>query len=300
MPTCPKNHALDQNFLINFIINLLPAEKEKLDASFKDPDFTRQRKLPLSITLALLINMVRPGKRVGYQNVIDRFFSEAEPARNSQYFQPPDKSAFIKSRRKLPTEALMEIFERAVHQAFAMAEKIASTTWRGFRVMAIDGTKKNLPHSEELVAEYGTPFGAHYPQLLTGVLYDVLAKIPRNLMWGSYASSERDMALELIKDLGEGDLLLLDRGFPSFELFADLLARGIHFMARLQHNGLFKKISEYLATGHRDGIVTLEPPAHWVRECKKKQTTARSHNSAGYQDKIAQWRQRRFCHNPPG
>lgn len=300
MPTCPKNHALDQNFLINFIVNLLPAEKEKLDASFKDPDFTRQRKLPLSITLALLINMVRPGKRVGYQNVIDRFFSEAEPARNSQYFQPPDKSAFIKSRRKLPTEALMEIFERAVHQAFAMAEKIASTTWRGFRVMAIDGTKKNLPHSEELVAEYGTPFGAHYPQLLTGVLYDVLAKIPRNLMWGSYASSERDMALELIKDLGEGDLLLLDRGFPSFELFADLLARGINFMARLQHNGLFKKISEYLATGHRDGIVTLEPPAHWVRECKKKQTTARSHNSAGYQDKIAQWRQRRFCHNPPG
>lgn len=269
MPVCPDNHALDQNFLVNFITNLLPAEKENLDASFKECDFTRRRKLPLPITIALLINMVRPGERVGYQNVIDRFFSETELAHNSPCFQPPDKSAFIKARRKLPTEALMDIFERAVRQASVMAGKIESTSWRGFRVVAIDGTTKNLPYSEDLVAQYGTPFGAHYPQLLTGALYDVLAKIPLNLMWGAHTSSERNMALELIKDLGEGDLLLLDRGFPSFELFAALLARGIDFMIRLPDNGLFKTISDYFAAGHRDGIITLEPPEPWVRECKK-------------------------------
>ena len=38
--------------------------------------FTRERRLTLEITLALMLNMVRPGERLGYQKVIDRFFSD--------------------------------------------------------------------------------------------------------------------------------------------------------------------------------------------------------------------------------
>ncbi|MDH4319428.1 MAG: transposase [Desulfobulbaceae bacterium] len=133
----------------------------------------------------------------------------------------------------------MEIFENAVSQAVSMASEREETTWKGFRVVAIDGTKKNLVHSKELVDNFGVPHGAHYPQMLTCALYDGFSKIPLNLAWGPYGSSERAIALELIKDLGPGDLLLLDRGYPSFELLQALIILGINFMMRIPENGFF-------------------------------------------------------------
>jgi len=124
--------------------NLLPDVKEDLEADFNETDFTRRRKLLLPLVLAILLNMVRPGKRVGYQNVIDRFFSDTVFAHQKTSIQPPDKSAFIKARKKQPIEALMEIFKNAVSQASSMASEREETTWEGFRVVAIDGTKKTF------------------------------------------------------------------------------------------------------------------------------------------------------------
>ena len=85
-------------------------------------------------------------------------------------------------------------------------------------------------------------------------------------MWGAHDASERNIALELIKDLGPGDLLLLDRGYPGFELFEKLLSQGTDFLVRLPDNGLFKPVIEFLAQRHRDGKVTLHPPQALVRQ----------------------------------
>lgn len=74
------------------------------------------------------------------------------------------------------------------------------------------------------------------------------------------------MTLELIKDLGLGDLLLLDRGYPSFELFKKLLNQGTDFLVRLPDNGLFKPVTEFLALGHRNGIVPLHPSKELVHQ----------------------------------
>jgi hypothetical protein len=257
-----KNEAYDS---LEFISRFLPQSREDTDASFNDSDFTRNRKLPLAITLALLINMVRPGKRFGYQEVINRFFSDTGLA-HDKGSTPPDKAAFLRARKKVPFDVLSGLFEKAVEQATGLASSCGGAKWNGFRLVAIDGTKKNVPYSEELVQTFGVPHGAHYPQLLSCALFDVLLKIPLNLMWGAYDVSERTMALELTKDLGPGDLLLLDRGYPGFELFEKLLSRGIDFLVRLQDNGLFKPVSEFLAEGHRDGKITLHPPKKLVRQ----------------------------------
>lgn len=51
------------------------------------------------------MNMVRPGQRFGYQEIVDRFFSAtaaAEP--NGAIAVPPDASAFRKARQKVPLE----------------------------------------------------------------------------------------------------------------------------------------------------------------------------------------------------
>ncbi len=221
--------------------------------------------MPLAITLALLINMVRPGKRFGYQEVINRFFSDTGLA-HEKGLSPPDKAAFFRARKKVPFDVFRGLFKNAVEKANSLASSCGGARWNDFRLVAIDGTKKNVPHSEELAQTFGVPHGAHYPQLLSCALFDVLLKIPLNLMWGAHDVSERTMALELIKDLGPGDLLLLDRGYPGFELFEKLLSQGTGFLVRLPDTGLFKPVTEFLAQGHRDGIVTLHPSQELVRQ----------------------------------
>jgi hypothetical protein len=261
VPNVELNGKKTLKYSLDFISGFLPQNRNDLDAPFAEKDFSRDRKLPLAVTLALIVNMVRPGKRFGYQEVINRFFSDTGLAHEEE-IAPPDKSAFLRARRKLPFEVMADLFQRAVDRA----EELGAFTWNGFRLLAIDGTKKNLPYSEQLADFYGVPHGAHYPQMLSCALYDVLAKIPINLIWGPHEASERTMAQELIQELGPGDLLLLDRGYPGFEFFVKMLAQGIDFLVRLQDNGLFGAIKAFLAKGRRDGLVTINPPEELVRQ----------------------------------
>ena len=126
-----------------------------------------------------------------------------------------------------------------------------------------------MPYSEQLEAFFGIPSGASFPQMLACALYDVLAKIPVNVVYGPFDSSERDMARLLYRDLGDNDLLLLDRGYPSFELLSEMLSMGFQFMVRLPATGLFKEVRAFLDKGCRDGVLTIHPPASLVAEIKK-------------------------------
>ena len=265
MPTSQLDDIKTKKYSLDFISGFLPQNRKDIDVSFVENEFSRDRKLSLPVTLALIINMVRPGKRFGYQEVINRFFSDTGLS-HDQGVVPPDKAAFFRARKKVPLELMSELLQGAVNKATELANLLGISTWKGHRVLAIDGTKKNMPHSEQLVEAFGVPHGAHYPQMLSCALYDVLAKIPISLMWGKGDTSERALAQELAEDLNPGDLLLLDRGFPGFELFETMLNQGVDFLVRLPNNGLFGAIKVFLAKGHRDGKVTIQPPESLVRQ----------------------------------
>jgi len=66
MPTLAENDHSADFFLPEFLQRFLP-DKESLASLLDSRDFSRDRRLNLEITLALLLNMVRPGERVGYQ-----------------------------------------------------------------------------------------------------------------------------------------------------------------------------------------------------------------------------------------
>lgn len=265
MPTVELDDKKTKKYSLDFISDFLPQNRKDIDVPFAENDFSRDRKLSLPITLALIINMVRPGRRFGYQEVISRFFSDTGLA-HEQGIAPPDKAAFLRARKKVPFDLMSELFQGAVNKATDLAALLGVSSWKGHRVLAIDGTKKTMPYSEQLAEAFGVPHGAHYPQMLSCALYDVLAKVPINVMWGANDTSERAMAQELIEDLGPGDLLLLDRGYPGFELFEKMFNQGIDFLVRLPDNGLFGAIKEFLAKGHRDGKITLHPPESLVRQ----------------------------------
>jgi len=266
VPTPAENDASADFFLPEFIQRFLP-DRKSLQSLLDTRFFSRVRRLRLEITLALMLNMVRPGERVGYQKVIDRFFSETGLAFSHQkVVKPPDKAAFHRARKKIPVEVCQLLFAEAVACAQSLARQHEKLTWNGFRVYAIDGTKKNLPHSEALLDFFEAPRHAHFPQMITAVLFDVLAKVPLNYMRAPFNTPEREMALELLRELGPGDLLLLDRGYPSYGMFLALLKQQIDFLIRLPKDGMFQEARAFLARGKRDGKITVFSPQKLLRE----------------------------------
>lgn len=272
MPTLEEKKNFNL-FSLQFFQELLPKRKTDTQAPIRSKDFSRERRLTLPIVLSLILNMIRPGKRFGYQEVLNRFFSDTGLAHQEQEGadqKPPDKGAFCRARQKLPLDLFRELFANAVTKAEEMATQLGETTWHGFRVLAIDGTKKIMPYSEQLEAFFGIPSGSSFPQMLTCVLYDVLAKIPLDFVYGPFATSERNMARLLYEDLKKSDLLLMDRGFPSFEILGDMLSCGFQFLVRLPITGLFKEVRAFLDKGRVDDILTIHPPASLIKELRKQ------------------------------
>src|SRR5665648_708115 len=178
MPTAAEKDTSAVFFLPEFIQKFLP-DRQSLESLLDSRFFTRER--------------------LGYQKIIDRFFSDTGLAlTQEEVIKPPDNAAFNRARKKLPVEVFQILFAQATEYAQTLARQHSKLTWNGFRVYAIDGTKKNLPHSEELLDFFEAPHHAYFPQMITGVLFDVLAKVPLNYMRAPFNTPEREMALALL------------------------------------------------------------------------------------------------------
>jgi len=123
MPTAAEKDTSAVFFLPEFIQKFLP-DRQSLESLLDPRFFTRERLLTLEITLALVLNMVRPGERLGYQKVIDRFFSDTGLAfTQEEVIKPPDKAAFNRARKKLPVEVFQILFAQATEYAKTLARQ---------------------------------------------------------------------------------------------------------------------------------------------------------------------------------
>lgn len=145
------------------------------------------------------------------------------------------KQAFSKGRLRIKPEAIWQMFDFTVQQFYTHAD---FQRLDGYRILAIDGTKLNLPNTEELAQEYGvqTSQGAPQVQALVSGLFDIQNKVIADVRISSCRSNERDHAMELIKELknlpGQKNLILMDRGYPSAELLHQIEDEGHSYVAR--------------------------------------------------------------------
>lgn len=137
-------------------------------------------------------------------------------------------------------------------------------SWHGKRLLSIDGTRLLLPHHSSIVSEFGQhnmgPNADSPRSLATGsVLYDCLNLLALDSQIASYNTSERDLLLRHLDSVREGDLLLLDRGYPCFWLLFLLTAKKIDFCVRLKENW-WLKVNEFSQSSDTDRLVTFTLP----------------------------------------
>ena len=203
--------------------------------------------------------MAGDGNRSGYRHLLDAFWDEATSfGLKLRTKSPVSAAAFTKARRKIPAEAVRKL----VHQAAdAFDEEFgAAHRWFGRRVFAVDGTKMNLRRATELREKFGVPKGAYCPQALVSTLFNLVSKVPHDVVVGPVDDAERAQLYDLLGRVRPGDVLVLDRGYPSFEILLMLADAGIDFVMRVPAQNTFQAVTDFVAGGTKDRLLWITPP----------------------------------------
>jgi hypothetical protein len=182
-------------------------------------------------------------------------------------------SAYSQARYKLKHTAFIELNQEAVVKTL-YSDNDYQTFW-GFRVLAVDGSKLLLPDSDEVREEFGSiawtdgkQQGKH-PYALASVLYDVLNRVAIDARLGKANAYEVDLAVEHLAQSQAGDLLIMDRNYPSYRMLAELTQHQRDFVIRCSAAS-FKDARQLLkGKGGDSQIVTLTPCAGQQREIKR-------------------------------
>ena len=145
------------------------------------------------------------------------------------------KQAFSKGRQRIKPEAFQELFQAVVLKFYEKAELVS---WHGYHLFGIDGTRLNLPCTDELGEIYGVQSsnGAPQVQALVSCVYDLLNGIITDVRFAHCRSSERDAAEDMIASFQikqvEHPVFVMDRGYPSAELIDAIIRMGHKFVMR--------------------------------------------------------------------
>lgn len=181
-------------------------------------------------------------------------------------------SAFTQARSKLYYTAFIELNEKAIVET-VYSEKYK--TYLDFRLLAVDGSQVILPNEENIVDHFGSieirnqleSVQGQYPVSTVSVLYDVLNKIAIDAIMGHSKAYEVDLAIEHLDAIEQNnfrlynELLIFDRGYPSYMLLATLIKRRWHFVARCSR-GSFKAAQLMFGSRIASRIVTLKPSSN--------------------------------------
>lgn len=222
--------------IIEKIYNILHSEEFKEKYRMQDKDFTRKRKL----SFPEICLMILKGSKKGLQAAINTFLKETK-----NQIKEYSNAAFCKARQKINPDAFKHLFKIVAKEFYSNNEY---KTFLGYRVWAIDGSKLNLPNTEELLEVYGSENfnnGIHI-QAQVSCLYDVLNHVILDAYMEPHNTSERTLAkkhFECLKAFNsQKELLLMDRGYPSEDILLTLENSGLNYVIRTNKNEFFKEV----------------------------------------------------------
>jgi len=186
--------------------------------------------------------------------------------------ESPHRSSLCVARQRLGVAPVRQLFTRVVHP-LARPDTPGAFS-RGFRLMAFDGTVFDVPDEPANAAAFGRPTAGPrgdgaFPQVKKLSLVELGTHVEVAFAVKPCAGNARAMVTGLLRHLTPEMLVLLDRGFFSYELWRELTATGVQVLARVISNLIlrpFQNLADgsYLAKVYkspydrqkdRDGIV---------------------------------------------
>ena len=194
-------------------------------------------------------------KKNGRRN--QRRRSKHDPRRNDS--TEVSEEAFAQARQKMPLQFWLHLIV-ILGERFE-AEHGDRHRFRGFRVLAMDGTHINLPNWKANRDYFGTArnkTGAHNVQAHMVMLQFPFTRLPFRYELTPLADGEVTLALRLVQHLRPGDLVLLDAGYWSYGLLQAIAARGAYFAIRVSCK-LNQKTLRRLESNGKDRLIRWTP-----------------------------------------
>jgi len=234
----------------------------------QEKDFTRKRCLTFVVIVIFLLNLLKRSQ----QDELDEFFKLLNST--DVAVRIVTKSAFTQARKKLKYEAFVELNRVQTDYFYQF---LGPQTWNGWRLVAVDGSTVQVPNTPENLAHFGAwqpARGGPCPMARVSQMFDVLNDITLDALIVPKAQGERELAAAHFSCLCPGDLVLLDRGYPAFWLFALILGKGAQFCARMKLSG-WKVVRQFVASGLSEQTVLVQPTYAFCQECHKRKLSPR-------------------------
>jgi hypothetical protein len=105
---------------------------------------------------------------------------------------------------------------------------------------------------------------------LVSTVYDVFRRLPTARTVVPVDSSERQQAKELLPFIPERSVLLLDRGYPSFELISYFLQnlKGF-FIFRCPATATFSAVTKFVRSGKREATIRVTPSGKYLSKIER-------------------------------
>lgn len=221
-----------------------------------EKDFTRKRKQDFSTTLLFLMNFLKKSLSIEIENFI-RFVNTGI---KQKVLKPFSKSAFVQCRKKIKPEVFKHL-SSFVAKEFYTGNEDGIKRWKGFRLLSVDGSRLPLPNTKELrgiYGEYKNSSEAGKAQGRISVLYDVLNNYVLDGLLAPLALGENILAFGHLSYAQKGDLVIYDRGYPSFELVYKHTKLGVDFLIRTKQS--FSNMTQsFFNSKKKSAILEMSP-----------------------------------------
>lgn len=226
----------------------------------KDIDFTRDRKL----NFITMMNIMIKKSSKSLQNTLNESKDKIYELYNSAY-ETVTAGAYTRARAKLQHKAFIELSE-LVRDGFY--EDGEYQRYQDYRLLAVDGSIITLPNTDNVKGEFTatkvknqmSEFSKDVVLARASVLYDVLNNIVIDASINDKSIGERKLAQQHLQHSDKNDLVIYDRGYPSYELFAEIREKS-NYLMRIRKNS-FHKV-KFLFDKHskiKDVVLEIKAP----------------------------------------
>lgn len=190
-------------------------------------DFTRDRKLPHKAVLQLLLKKSVKSLQLVLNEWTDKLDYQITA------------SALSQARHKLSHTAFIELHESCVLDVMYRDDY---ETYKGHRLLGLDGTTLRLPSSKETKKEFGVieylngerVRVSNQVEAKASILYDLLNEVAISAKLNPGRTNDLKAAKENLSSLESGDIVVADRAYGSYRFFNEIINKNANFVIRLK------------------------------------------------------------------
>jgi hypothetical protein len=241
-----NSQVLGPKELLGAIETAIPAATIDKAIELSNSHNQRQRALPTPLVVALVIAL-NLWSRDSIVDVLKNLVTglSGQWIRLCQRWKVPTKSSISEARQRVGPQVMSRLLSLLMGPQ--ATEGTPGAFLNGLRLMAVDGSTIDVPDTPSNARVFGYPGSrkgtrAAFPKVRLVFLVEVGTHILCDALLSPYRMHERVRVRKLLRSVGQGMLLMWDRGLHSFKMVNETLAQQCHYLGRVPANAKFAPI----------------------------------------------------------